>query len=888
MSWRRFIRRRWWDQERAREIDAYLEIETADNVARGMSLREAAAAARRKFGNPGLVREDIYRMNTIGWLESIWQDLRYGARLLRLSPGFAVVAIASLALGIGANTAIFQLLDAVRLRSLPVRNPQELAEVKIVGGNHGMGLNQQYGELTRPLWQLIRDKQQAFSGMFAWGVNQRYVGKGSQMRHFNQLLVSGDFFAVLGMRPWRGRLLIAEDEGACPTSAAVVSYSYWQSELGGRDIGSGGAGIKLEADNDLVEIVGVTPPEFFGMVVGQSFDIARPFCRPKDALRRDIYEVSVMGRVRRDWSLQRASAEMEALSPGIFEATVSPGRDPRTDEMYKHFRLGVYPASGGVSALRETYDRSLWLLLGITGLVLLIACANLANLMLARASAREREIAVRLALGASRGRLFRQLLAESGLVAGMGAALGIALAQILSRALVWSISPEGEAVNLRIATDWRMLLFAAVVTALTCVVFGVVPALRSTDSQPASAMKAGGRGMTAGRERFSLQRLMIVTQISVSVVLLVGALLFVRSFRNLMTLDPGMREGGITFAFLGFWQSDLARERWPEFQRQLLEEVQAIPGVLSAATTTQAPLRGGSWEHSVRTGSIEGNSKFTWISPDYFRTMGIPVVRGRGFSRDDTATSQRVAVVNQTFVRRFLGGADPLGHTLRTAPEPNYPSTVYEIVGVIPDTKYNDIRGETPPITFAPASQFPAQGPWTNMMIYSNAPPAAVTAAVKQRIGEKHPDVIAELGSLQQGIRDGLLQEQLMAMLAGFFGLLAAVLAMVGLYGVISYIVARRRNEIGIRLALGAARGQVIGMVMREAGKLLVVGVALGTALSLIAGRSVGSLLFGLRPYDAFTLLAADGLLASIAVLAAFLPARKAAKLDPMSALRWE
>jgi len=884
MTWRRFVRRHWWDEERAREIAAYLEAETAENVARGMPPAEAAAAARRKFGNPGVVREEIYRMNTIGWLESALRDLRYGARLLRLSPGFAAVAILSLALGIGANTAIFQLLDAVRLRSLPVQRPQELAEVKIVGGNHGMGLNHQYGELTRPLWQEIRGKQQAFSGMFAWSANERYVGRGSEMRRFNGLWVSGDFFRVLGVRPWRGRLLMPEDEGACPVTRAVASYSYWRRELGGRDPG---AGIKLVANNDLVEIVGVTPPEFFGMAVGESFDLALPFCREKE-LHRDVFEVSVMGRLRPGWTLERASAELDARSPAIFEATVPPGRDARSEETYKHFRLAAYPAAGGVSALRQTYDRSLWLLLGITGLVLLIACANLANLMLARASAREREIAVRLALGASRGRLFRQLLVESGLLAAIGAALGIALAQTLSRVFVWSMSPEGGGVTLRMANDWRVLLFTGFVAALTCVVFGAAPALRATRWQPAAAMKAGGRGMTAGREGVSLQRLMVVTQISVSLVLLVGALLFVRSFRNLMTFDPGMRENGVTFAFLGYWQSNLEPERWPEFQRQLLEEVQAAPGILSAATTTYVPLWGGSWEHTVRVGSAEGGSKFSWVSPDYFTTMGIPVVRGRGFNRNDTVTSGRVAVVNQTFARRFLGGANPLGQTMRTSPEPSYPSTVYEIVGVIPDTKYDDLRGETPPMTFAPAAQYPAQGPWAQVMIHSNLPPAAVVAAVKRRMAANHPDVIAEFADFQKGIQDRLLQERMMAILSGFFGLLAALLAMVGLYGVISYFVARRRNEIGIRLALGAQRGQVAGMVMREAGELLVIGVAVGTVLSLVAGRGASSLLFGLKAYDPLTLIGAALLLAAIAGLASFIPARRAARLDPMAALRWE
>jgi predicted permease len=649
-----------------------------------------------------------------------------------------------------------------------------------------------------------------------------------------------------------------------------------------------GPGTKLVVNNDLVEIVGVTPPEFFGMSVGDNFDIALPLCQPNEELRRDIFEVSVMGRLKPRSSLARASAEMETLSPGIFEATVSPGRDTKWSETYKHFRLAAYPAAQGVSWLRESYDSSLWLLLGITGLVLLIACANLANLMLARASARERELAVRLALGASRARLVRQLLAESALLAAAGTALGVALAHSLSGVLVWAISTEGSSVNLNTDMDWRVLLFAAGVAILTCAAFGVLPALRSSQTQPAAAMKAGGRGTTAGRERFSLQRLMVVTQISVSLVLLVAALLFVRSFRNLMTFDPGMRENGITTAFLGYWQSNLPPQRWAEFQRELLDEVRATPGVLDAATTTNTPLTGGSWGHGVRVGQVEGNSKFTWVSPAYFNTMGISVVRGRGFNQNDTAASTRVAVVNQTFARKLLGGADPIGQTLRTGQEPNYPSTVYEIVGVIPDTQYDDLRGETPPMTFAPATQFPAQGPWTVMMIHSNAPSAAISATVKRGLAAGHPGVIMEFGDFQKQIRGQLTPERLMAMLSGFFGLLAAVLAMVGLYGVISFLVARRRNEIGIRLALGAERGQVVAMVMREAGRLLLIGVLTGAALSLLAGRGARSLLFGLKPYDPLTLGAAALLLAIIAAAASFLPARRASKLDPMAALRDE
>ena len=887
MSWRRFLRRNWWDGERAREIESYLEIETAENIARGMNPSDAAAAAHRKFGNPVMVREEIYRMNTVGWLESVWQDVRYGARQLCSSPGFAAVAIASLALGIGANTAIFQLLDAVRLRSLPVKNPQELAEVRIIGGNGGMGLNpNRYGGLTRPLWEHIEKHQQSFSSMFAWASGDIRVGQISDLRRAKGIRVSGDFFRTLGVDPWRGRLILPEDEAqSCPLTRAVVSYSYWQGQMGARELD---AGSKLMVNGDLVEVIGVTPPQFLGLAVGESFDIALPFCRPREALRRDVFDVSVMGRLRPGWTLEKASAHLEAISPGLFAETVITGYGAEAIGRYKRFKLAAYEAGGGVSQLREQYDSSLWLLLAITGMVLLIACANLANLMLARASVREREVAVRLALGASRRRLLRQLLAESALLAAIGVGLGVAIARFLSRTLVWSLSTENAMVQLPMATDWRIFLFATLVAVLTCAIFGVMPAIRATDVEPGSAMQSGSRGVTGRRERFAIQRLMVIGQISISLVLLVSALLFVRSFRNLMTFHPGMRQAGITVGFFGFNPIPAARDHPEEFRREILDEVRATPGVLAAASTTNVPLIGGSWSHGVRIGSARGGSQFTWVSPSYFETMGIPVLQGRDFTRDDTRKSPRVAVVNQTFVRKYLGGTNPIGQTMRTGEEPNFPSTVYEIVGVIADTKYNNLRSVIPPMTFAPASQYPPEALWANVMIHSDSPTATVGAAVKRRISEKYSGTIMEFVDFQQRIREGMIQERLMAMLSGFFGLLAALLAMVGLYGVISYLVARRRNEIGIRLALGARRGQVIGMVMKEAGRLLLIGIVIGIATSLVAGRAAGAMLFGLKPHDPLTLAGAVILLVAIALMASLVPARRASRLDPMIAIRYE
>jgi len=814
------------------------------------------------------------------------QDARYALRKLRKSPVFALVAITSLALGSGANTAIFQLLDAVRLRSLPIPYPKELAEVRIIGGNQGFGItNSAYAQLTRPIWRELQEHHEPFSSIGAWSTQEQRVGQGSDSHPVQALEVSGEFFPMLGIQPWRGRLLGPEDETSkCTISRVLVSYPYWQSQMGGRELTGNDT---LTVEGSPAQVIGVTPPGFFGLAVGESFDIAFPFCREKET-RREMFDISVMGRLKPGWTLPRASAELGAISEGIFEATVPSGYNSQAVQPYKNYKLAAYPAGGGVSRLREQYDSSLWLLLGITGLVLLIACANLANLTLAQASTRQREVAVRLALGESRVGLLRQSLAESALLALIGTGLGIVLAQLLSRVLVWSLSTADNLITLPTGTDWRVLIFAASAAGLTCAVFGVAPALRSSRAEPLSAMKSGGRGMTSSRQRYSFQSLMVVTQISVSLVLLMGALLFVRSFRKLMVVDPGMRESGITVTWLGFFQSHLPPERYEEFKRELLDDVSAVPGVLDAATTTNVPLLGGSWTHGIRIGAAEGPSKFTWVSPGYFKTMGIPLLRGRGFNQNDTVTAPRVALVNETFVRRFLGGTAPIGQTLLTSPEPDYPSTVYEIVGVIADTKYACLPCGTPPMTFAPASQYPAQGLWTAMMIHSNEPTSQIMAAVQRRIAGKHPEIVVQSIDFQARIRDGFVRERMLAILSGFFGALAALLAMVGLYGVIAYIVAQRRNEIGVRMALGAGRGQVVFLVMRQAARLLAVGILFGAAFALIAGRSAGSLLFELKPYDPASLLAAIVLLTGVALLASFLPARRAARVDPMVALRYE
>jgi predicted permease len=879
------VGRRRSDAELEEELRSHIELVTDENVAKGMAPAEARAAALRAFGGVEQAK-DLYRdQRGFPAFEALLLDLRYGARVLRNRPGFTLIAVLTLALGIGANTAVFQLVDALRLRSLPVRDPQQLVEVRIAGGNGGMGVNMDtYAQLTRPLWAELEARRIFPAGAFAWSFGRYAVGNRADNQSVKVLQASGELFRALGVQHWRGRLLLPEDTvAACPANVVVVSHAYWQRMLGGRTLD----GATLVIDGEVRQIVGVTPPEFFGLAVGETFDVALPLCRPPE-VRRDLFELTVMGRLAPGQTLAQASAQLRALSPAIFAATEITGYSAKTTARYRTFRLEATPASGGVSSLRDSYASSLSLLLAITALVLLIACSNLANLMLARATARGQEIAVRLALGASRRRLLQQLLAESGLLVGLGALAGLGLAQLLSRTLVGALSTDGAVVELTVDTDWRILLFATAAAACSGVVFGVLPALRATGAGPLGGLGAAGRTLTTGKERVALQRLLVSVQIAVSLVLLFGSLLLVRSFYNLVTFDPGMREDGITVARFDFERAKLPRSRWEPFQRELLDEVRALPGVLGVATTTNVPLFGGSWGHGVHVGEVDGSSRFTWVSPGYFAAMGIPLLAGRDLGPDDTAASARVAVVNHAFVSRYLAGVDPIGKTVRTDPEPHYPSTTYQIVGVVADTSYNSLRSGRLPMTFAPAPQFPNQRPGVAMMIHAAAPPAVLMAEVKRAMTAKHPDVSLFLVDFQRRIRDGMVREQLMAMLSGFFAVLAALLAMLGLYGVISYLVTRRRKEIGIRLALGARAGQVLALVMGEAGRMLAVGLLVGIGCALAVGRAASTLLFGLAPHDPSTLALACGLLVASALAASFLPARRAARTDPTAALRDE
>jgi putative ABC transport system permease protein len=831
-------------------------------------------------------------------MRTLWQDLRYGARMLLKKPGFTLIAVLTLALGIGANTAIFQLLNAVRLRSLPVRNPEELAEVRIAPPRGRAGsFNGRSPELTNPLWELLQKRQQAFDSLFAWSAATfNLAPRGEQRFTEDGLWVSGDFFNALGAQPAVGRVFTrADDQRGCGSPGAVISHAFWQRAYGGDPAI---VGRKITLDGHPVQIIGVTEAGFFGVEVGRGFDVAVPTCAQAVIKSEDnridhraSWWLGAIGRLKPGWTLQQATAHLNSISPGMFEETVYPGYTAETAARYRALKLEAQDASSGVSSLRRRYNDSLALLLGIAGLVLLIACANLANLMLARASAREREIVVRLALGASRMRLVRQLLTESLLLAALGASVGAWVAGDLSRYVVSLISTESTPLLVVLDMDWRVFGFTAGVAVLTCALFGLAPALRATRVAPAEVMKSGGRGLTQSREGFSLRRALVVSQVALSVVLLVGALLFTRSLFNLMALDAGFAQDGVLEIDLNLTQLDLPVERRYAFKRELLDRVRAMPGVEAAASVGIVPLDDW-WNENIFVDSNRGVEKrgtnFNRVSSDYFRTLSVPLLAGRDFGDGDTATSPKVAIVNESFARNFLDGANPLGRSFRIEVGPGEQERVYQIVALVKDTKYIDLRENFGPIVYLAASQEEKHGPSDQILLRSNLPVTSLITEARQALVAANPGIAFHFKVFKTQIRESLMRERLMATLSGFFGALAALLASIGLYGVLSYAVAQRTQEIGVRLALGADRGRIVKMIMREATLLLTIGLAAGILLALAAAKTAGALLYGLQPHDPVTYLLAIALLAAVAAAASYLPARRASRVDPMVALRAE
>jgi putative ABC transport system permease protein len=830
-------------------------------------------------------------------MTNLLRDLRHAFRLLRLSPGFTIVAVLTLALGIGANTAIFQLIDSIRLRTIPVKNPQELGTVRIADRHWGSGnFSGQYSQLTFPMWEQIRKRQEGFSEIAAWAGDRFNLATGGEVRNAIGIRISGEFFHVLGVQPILGRLLGPEDdEPGCPASGVNISYAFWQRNFAGDP---SVVGKRLTLDGNSFEVLGVTPPGFNGISVGDSYDVAVPLCvepilnpRNNRLPTRHAWWLASIGRLKPGWTIQRANAQMNAVTPAILQETIPPVYDGDGVKHYLEYKLGVFSASTGFSGLREDSETPLWLLLGISGLVLLIACANLANLMLARAGARERQITIRRALGATRWRMIRELLSESLLLAAAGAVCGLFLAFAVSRLLVAFISTSQSRIFLDLGMDWRVLAFTTALAVLTTVSFGLAPAIRATRAEPATLLQSGSRGSTGGRERFSLRRILVVSQVALSVVLLMGALLFVRSLRNLTTLNAGFQQSGILITSVDFEHLHIPEDRYTEYKRDIVKRVQAMPGVESAANAMLVPFGGNSSNQNVLLEGSDENAGVVWLNflgSGYFQTIGTPLLAGRDFNDQDTATSVKVAIVNQAFVQKILKGGDALGKRFRLHEAPGKPRPLYEIVGVTKDNKFQDMHEEFLPFMYFPATQQEKPSPDDQILIRSSLPLTSLIGSLKETIGNMNPGIDLEFRVFQTSIHESLLQDELMATLSGFFGFLAALLAAIGLYGVISYMVVQRTKEIGIRMAVGAERVDVLGLILREASFLTITGLVIGAGLALASAQAAKSLLYGLKPRDPITLVAAVVVLAAVAAFASFWPAYRASKLDPLIALRYE
>ncbi|MBN9662213.1 MAG: ABC transporter permease [Acidobacteria bacterium] len=839
-------------------------------------------------------------MDIAGWLDETRADLLYGLRQLRRNPGFATVAILSLALGIGANTAIFQLIDAIRLKALPVREPGQLVTIDFREGAARSGWwPTRDAVMTHPEWEEILRRQQSFSGLLAWSIARFNLTAGGEPRFAEGLYVSGGFFQELGVDAMLGRTFTAADDRAACTPSAVVSYAFWQREFGG-DPGVLARTVSL--DGHAIPVVGVTPPAFFGVEVGSRYDVAIPLCADRmmsedgrgRAPQPATWWLSAMGRLKPGWTLQSADAHLRAISPAVMRATLPPTYQPELAKRYLANQLTAVAAGTGTSPLRAQYESPLLLLMAATGMVLLIACANLANLLLARSTVRAPEIAIRLAIGASRWRLIRQLLAESLLLAVTGAVLGAGLALGLSRALIAFLSTARNPVFVDISMDGRVLAFTAALSLLTCVLFGLLPAWRGTRLAPASAMRGGARGSTAGREQSALRRALLAGQVALSLVLLVGALLFVRSLHNLMTVDTGFQTEGLLSVSVDYTRGHYPVERREAVIRELRSRLAAVPGVQSAAQTSTVPLSGrGGWDNLVgiqgATPASGGRPAFlAEVSPGYFGTMRTRLIAGRDFDEHDNRTAPKVAIVNQAFAKQLYGAAQPIGRTFHLAADAGQAEPVFEIVGLVGNAKYASVKEEVQPVAFFPLGQRGEPGNRAWFVLRVSGPVGRCVGAVKETVLSLDPSMGVEWKPLSTELEESLLREKLLAVLSGAFGFLAALLATLGLYGVIAYMVARRRNEIGVRIALGADRMNVIRLVLREAFLLLGIGLPIGLVLSLWASRAAASMLYHLPAQDFVSLGAASGLLGVIAFIASYVPARKAAGLDPVDTLRGE
>lgn len=832
------------------------------------------------------------------------QDLRYGLRMLLKHKGFTAVAVLSLALGIGANTAIFSLIDAVMLRALPVAEPERLV---LFGHAESAGITIGFPDSSSDLFSYatyrdVRQRNQVFSGVAAvhslpsrvHGVINA-AGTGAELEQINAQMVSGTYFSVLGVNAILGRLLTPDDDltpGGHPV--VVASNSWWQRRFAGDPsvIGS-----TITIDKTSYTIIGVAPREFFGTTVGESPDVWVPLSMEEQlppgwkGLNNPMFQsLYLIGRLKSDVDVEQAGVEANLLFKQILLEYSGPQPSAERLQDIQQARIELTPAGRGLSALRKEFSLPLKILMVVVGVVLLIACANIANLLMARATARQQEFTVRVALGASPARIGRQLLTESLLLALAGGAAGVLVGSWGSSALVAMVSTGAQALPINVEPDMRVLGFTLIVSIVSAVVFGTAPSIRASRVELSASLKSN-RASSSAMPRSILGKALLVSQVALSLLLLVGAGLFVRTLINLQRVDTGFNQEHVLLFqvdtdSIGYKKNS----RLVKLYKDVEERVGSVPGV-RAASFSMLAFNQGTWTSPA---STRGDSSTTRteqrvqnnsVGPDFFSAMGIPFLTGRGFGEQDTETSPKVAVISEALAQRLFPGDSPLGRRFgRGGPEH---SEDIEVIGVVKNAKYGDLMEEPQPMAYYPYSQ--EINFLRNLEVNFSGDPGAVSSAVRRAIKEVNREIpIVEAVRMSEHVGRSLVQQKLIARLSSFFGLLALLLACIGLFGIMSFSVAKRTNEIGIRMALGAERSDVLRLVMREGLVPVLLGIALGLPAALVSARLITSLLFGLTPADPLTICIATALLLAVAALAGYLPARKASRVDPMTALRCE
>jgi predicted permease len=898
---RSLFRRRQVEQELDEELRYHLERQIEEHIAKGMTEEEARYAALRAMGGVEQRKEECRDMRRVNFIENLLQDLRYSTRMLLKNPGFTLIAVVTLALGIGANSAIFSLFDALMLRTLPVRQPEQLVLLK-----RREASNRTIYDVAYSMFERLREQPQVLAEVAAnWLIERSETADspGADPGQVRVGMASGNYFSTLGVRAVSGRTFTPEDNrvpGGHPV--AVISYGYWQRRFAlAPDI----VGRTLKLTDTTYTIIGVTPRGFSGEWVGRPADLWVPFMMASQVMPEvpggpPKFPALVIGRLKPGVTAAQAQAASQLIYQQALLEEAGSTLTPQQHQFIAQRRIELESAASGYSAQRQALTQPLQILAGMVGLVLLAVCANVANLLLARAATRECELAVRQALGAHRLRIARQLLTESLLLALAGGAVGLLFAvwgtSLLTTMLTvgpLSTGVEDNSVALDLRLDRRVIACTALLCLLSSLIFGLAPALRSSKVALTAALKE--RSASSGRTRFSLGKLLVIAQLALSLVLLVGAGLFVRTLRNLQTQDTGFDQNNLLLVWAAPVRTGFTVPALADFAQAVQTRLAALPGVLNASVSNGGVLDGSvtSGRSNSETLRLPGQppkpglvTNSLAVSPGFFATVGTPLGAGRDFTERDTETAPPVAVVNETMARFFFGDENPVGKRFGARGEEGFP---IEIVGVVKDAKLGTPRDQRGAwyFPYRQNARFLRLN-WC-IAVRASGDTAALAASVQQALRELDPNLpILRVTTLAGQLNRVLAQEQLIATVSGFFGVLAALLSCLGLYGVISYTVARRTGEIGLRLALGATPTGVLGLVLKESLWLVLGGIALGVLATLAATRLISTRLFDVSPTDPLTLAMAVFLMFAVAALAALLPARRAARVDPMVALRCE